>query len=45
MKLFYTPDIQSNIYELDEIESKHCIKVLRLKEDDIIHLINGKGCF
>jgi 16S rRNA (uracil1498-N3)-methyltransferase len=43
MNLFYTPDISNKIYQLEETESKHCIKVLRLKEDDIIHLIDGKG--
>ncbi|RUT80060.1 16S rRNA (uracil(1498)-N(3))-methyltransferase [Ancylomarina longa] len=43
MNLFYTPDIQGKTYQLDEIESKHCVKVLRLKEEDIIHLIDGVG--
>ncbi|BAX78551.1 16S rRNA (uracil(1498)-N(3))-methyltransferase [Labilibaculum antarcticum] len=43
MNLFYTPDIQNKFYQLDEIESKHCVRVLRLKEEDIIHLIDGKG--
>lgn len=43
MNLFYTPNIQNQFYQLDEIESKHCIRVLRLKEEDIIHLIDGKG--
>jgi len=43
MNLFYTPDIQDQFYQLDEVESKHCIRVLRLKEEDIIHLIDGKG--
>jgi len=43
MKLFYTPDINSNIYTLNEIESRHCIKVLRLKINDKIYLTDGKG--
>jgi len=43
MNLFYTPNIKDQFYQLDEIESKHCVKVLRLKEKDIIHLIDGKG--
>ncbi len=43
MHLFYTPDISSHIYTLDEQESKHCIKVLRLSKDDVIHLTDGKG--
>lgn len=43
MHLFYTPDIQDKFYQLNAEESRHCIKVLRLKENDIIHLIDGKG--
>lgn len=43
MNLFYTPDIQDQYYQLDEVESKHCIRVLRLQVNDIIHLIDGKG--
>lgn len=43
MNLFYTPDIQDQYYQLNEAESKHCIRVLRLQENDEIHLIDGKG--
>ncbi|MFC2137667.1 16S rRNA (uracil(1498)-N(3))-methyltransferase [Bacteroidota bacterium] len=43
MHLFYTPDITKNFYTLNEIESKHCNKVLRLKPNDIIYLTDGKG--
>ncbi|MCF6185010.1 MAG: 16S rRNA (uracil(1498)-N(3))-methyltransferase [Bacteroidales bacterium] len=43
MHIFYTPDILSNTYTLSQEESKHCIKVLRLKNGDKIQLINGKG--
>ena len=43
MHVFYTPDITSNIYSLNEEESKHCSKVLRLNLKDVIHLIDGKG--
>ncbi len=45
MQLFYTPYIKTNIYTLNEIESKHCIKVLRLNVNDHIQLIDGKGNF
>lgn len=45
MHLFYTPDISQQTYTLNEIESKHCIKVLRLNTDDQIELIDGKGNF
>ena len=43
MHLFYTPDINSNTYTLNEEESNHCNKVLRLKQDDRVHLIDGVG--
>lgn len=45
MHLFYTPDIVPNKaeYTLSEEESKHCTRVLRLKEGDEVSLIDGKG--
>ncbi|MDA3779614.1 MAG: 16S rRNA (uracil(1498)-N(3))-methyltransferase [Bacteroidales bacterium] len=43
MHLFYTPDINEKIYSLSEEESKHCMRVLRLKKNDKINLIDGKG--
>jgi len=45
MHLFFTPDIQGTTYYLDETESKHAIRVLRLAKDDRISLIDGKGNF
>nr|WP_294897344.1 16S rRNA (uracil(1498)-N(3))-methyltransferase [uncultured Pedobacter sp.] len=45
MHLFYTPDIKATIYQLNEEESKHCIRVLRLKIGDKVNLIDGKGGF
>ncbi len=43
MHQFYTPYISSEIYTLNEEESKHCIRVLRLKLGDRIQLLDGKG--
>ena len=43
MNLFYTPDINSEIYILNEEESIHCVRVLRLRKDDTVFLTNGKG--
>lgn len=43
MHLFYYPHIEGEIFTLDKTESLHCIKVLRLKENDIIYLTDGKG--
>ena len=45
MHLFYTPDINSEIYQLDEEESKHCVRVLRLQIGTQVNLIDGKGGF
>ena len=45
MHLFYTPDINSDDYQLSEEESKHCVRVLRLTEGDTLHLVDGKGLF
>lgn len=45
MNLFYAPDIQTPQYQLDAAESKHLVKVLRMKEDDEVHFTDGKGFF
>ena len=45
MHLFYTPDIAAEIYVLNEEESKHCIRVLRLQSGDRVVLVDGKGGF
>ncbi len=43
MQLFYAPDLVPPLYTLDEEESKHCIRVLRLKRGDALHLTDGRG--
>ena len=43
MNLFYCPDITGTKYILPEEESKHCIRVLRLKPGDEIHITDGRG--
>lgn len=43
MHIFYTPDISGNEYLLNEQESKHAIRVLRLGEGDEVLLIDGRG--
>ncbi len=45
MQIFYTPGIKGKEHVLDETESKHAIRVLRLNNGDKIHLIDGKGNF
>lgn len=45
MAIFYTPHITQNShsYTLSVEESKHAIRVLRLKNGDKVHLVDGKG--
>lgn len=43
MQLFYTPNVSENNHTFSKEESRHCIKVLRKKIGDIIHLVDGKG--
>lgn len=43
MHLFYTPDITGEEYILPDEESKHCVKVLRLKTGETLSLVDGKG--
>ena len=45
MHIFYTPDISGKTYTLDETESKHCVRVLRLQKGDGITLVDGRGGF
>ena len=45
MHLFFTPDIKSETYTLNEDESKHSIRVLRLNQGDTVNLVDGKGGF
>lgn len=43
MNIFFTPDISGQFYTLDETESKHCIRVLRHVQGDMLTLIDGRG--
>lgn len=43
MNLFYTPDLDPEFFSMDEEESRHISKVLRLREGDHIFLTDGKG--
>lgn len=42
-QLFYSPEITNNQATLSEEESRHCVKVLRLKKNDEVHFTDGKG--
>jgi 16S rRNA (uracil1498-N3)-methyltransferase len=45
MQLFYNPDISESTTQItfDKIESKHIVRVLRKKENDMLSITNGKG--
>jgi len=43
MQIFYAPGITADHYTLDESESKHIIRVLRMKKGTLVKLIDGRG--
>ncbi|MDR1181837.1 MAG: 16S rRNA (uracil(1498)-N(3))-methyltransferase [Bacteroidales bacterium] len=43
MNFFYSPEPILQIHILNEQESRHCIKSLRLRTGDKLHLMDGKG--
>jgi len=45
MNLFYAPEINGQFYTLTEDESKHIIRVLRMKTRDTVFFTDGKGLF
>lgn len=45
MHLFYTPDIAAESYFLNEEETKHANRVLRLSVGEKVNLIDGEGGF
>jgi 16S rRNA (uracil1498-N3)-methyltransferase len=44
MHVFYTPDLtDAPLYTLNEEESRHCSKVLRLVDGNTVFLVDGRG--
>ena len=43
MQLFYVPNISGAEVILDETESKHAIRVLRLQKGDFVQIVDGTG--
>jgi len=43
MNWFYAAEIEAGNFEFDAEESKHCIRVLRLRKGDKVQLTNGLG--
>lgn len=45
MEIFFAREIDGTFCHLTEEESAHCVKVLRHREGDEIHIIDGEGTF
>lgn len=45
MNLFFTTDIEGNMFTLNKEESRHMIRVLRMNAGDLIHFTDGTGYF
>lgn len=43
MQLFYAPHLTPPLHILGEEESKHCVRVLRLRVGDTLHITDGRG--
>jgi 16S rRNA (uracil1498-N3)-methyltransferase len=43
MQIFYAPDIATDYYSLNERESKHVVRVLRMIKGNEVKLIDGEG--
>ena len=43
MEIFFSRDIDSTLCRLDADESAHCVKVMRHREGDEVHVIDGEG--
>ncbi len=43
MILFFSNTIEGDLIRLDEDESRHCLKVLRLGRNDVIYITDGRG--
>ena len=43
MELFYSKDISEGVRTLDADESAHCVRVLRHRRGDTIHVVDGHG--
>jgi 16S rRNA (uracil1498-N3)-methyltransferase len=45
MQVFYAPNCQLGFFPLREEESKHIVRVLRMKQGDPVYVIDGNGKF
>lgn len=44
MELFYSRDVSTGGTLLDAEESNHCVRVLRHRNGEVIHVVDGVGC-
>jgi 16S rRNA (uracil1498-N3)-methyltransferase len=45
MQIFYVPGITGNSCVMDENESRHCVRVLRMSKGDKVTIVDGQGGF
>jgi 16S rRNA (uracil1498-N3)-methyltransferase len=45
MYTFYVKNIETEIAQLDEPDSAHCMRVLRMNKGDTVYLVDGQGGF
>ena len=45
MQIFYVPGISGSSCVMDENESRHCIRVLRMSKGDKVKIVDGQGGF
>ncbi len=45
MQLFYIPGVKGDTAVMNETESRHCIRVLRMGKGEKIHFVDGAGGF
>ena len=43
MQYYYSNDISNDLIILDEVESKHCVKVMRYDIGKEINVVDGHG--
>jgi len=43
VNIFYAPDIEGGIYKLNRTESRHTVRVLRMRKNTVVKLTDGRG--
>ncbi len=45
MQLFFEPEATSDQFVLNIAEARHCLKILRKRKGDTVHIVDGRGTF